>query len=446
MSTLDVVGPQAKLTRTTIRRIAIVMVHSSPLTELGSPDSGGMTVYVLALARQLASQGVNVDIFSRRFDTETPEIVDIAERIRAVTISAGPPHPIPKNDLFCHLGDFTSEMATFALRNGLRYDIVHTHYWLSGWVGHLLKQYWDVPVLHMYHTLAHLKNAVTSNGNGEVGLRLQIERELLRLVDYVVTPNPDERAELVWGLGARNSKIAMIPPGIDLELFHPADSSRARSELGLPSRPIVLFVGRIDPIKDLDTLFKAFAELQRTWDPETPSPILLIIGGMVCTSTEEIVLSPELQLLKQRAIELGIEDNVILRGSQPQELLPKYYAASTVLAMPSLYESFGLVVVEAMACGLPVVATRVGGMKFTVEEGRSGLLVPRQDYVAMSEALGRIIEDRDLRSTLQIGARQAAIRFSWSTIGSAMLALSEKLVAENVSRSALVGAARFGAA
>lgn len=404
----------------------MVTVHTSPLSALGGADAGGLTVYVLALAEELAKRGVEVDIFTRRFETRTPEIVELSPGVRVITVEAGPVQPLDKNDLFCHLPDFASEVALFSLRAGLRYDVVHTHYWLSGWVGHLLKRYWNAPVVHMFHTLAHLKNAVSSAELYESALRLRIERELLRLLDYTVAPNPDERAELIWSLGAKESQICMIPPGIDLDRFHPGDPSRARRELGLPDRPLVLYVGRIDPIKNIDTLLVAMRLLSDQL-PRTDTPSLVIVGGQVCDCAGKQSLEPNLQVVATRAHELGIEDQIIFRGAQPQRLLPEYYAAATVCAVPSVYESFGLVAVEAMACGLPVVASRVGGMKFTVEEGVSGLLVPSRDAPSMADALGRIIADRDLRATFQIGARQAAIRFSWHTVSSAMLRLYENL-------------------
>lgn len=411
---------------TTIERVAMVMVHTSPLEALGAGSAGGLTVYVLALAEQLADRGVAVDIFTRRNSELQPEVVSLRPGVRVVSIEAGPTEPVPKDDLYCYLPDFASEMALFSLRDGVRYDVVHTHYWLSGWVGHLLKRYWNAPVVHMYHTLAHLKNAVSGPSGGESPLRLRIERELLRLLDFFVAPNPDERAELVWGLGAHDSRICTIPPGIDMNKFQPSNQDQARKELGLPDAPIVLFVGRIDPIKDLDTLLEAFARIEP--GAGQTAPYLAIIGGDACHCTGELRLDAELQQLQQRAEAIGIDDRLLLLGSQPQEMLPRYYSAATVCVMPSLYESFGLVVVEAMACGLPVIATRVGGMRFTVEEGASGLLVPRRDPARMAEAIEQVIYDRDLHATFQIGARQAAIRFSWHTVGAAVLSLYERLV------------------
>lgn len=403
----------------------MVTVHTSPLSALGGPDAGGLTVYVMALAEQLAASGVEVDVFTRRFEPTTPDVVEVSPGIRVITLTAGPVAPVPKDDLYCLLPDFASEMALFALENGVRYDIIHTHYWLSGWVGKILKRYWDVPVVHMYHTLAHLKNQASPDGSRESSLRLRVERELVDAVDQIVAPNPDEHAELIWRLGAHNCRVCTLPPGINLERFQPADSSKARQRLGLPDTPIVLFVGRIDPIKDIDTLIEAIALLHQQNEPEQ-RPSLVIVGGELGDDGRPV---GALARVEQRANELGIGAAVHYLGSRPQEDLPEIYAAASVCAVSSRYESFGLVAVEAMACGTPVVATRVGGMRFTVEEDVSGVLVPPGDPAAMAAGFNRILLDRDFHASLQVGARQAAIRFSWHSVGASMMQMYEGLAA-----------------
>jgi D-inositol-3-phosphate glycosyltransferase len=315
-------------------------------------------------------------------------------------------------------------MALYALESGRRYDIVHTHYWLSGWVGRLLKRYWQAPVVHMYHTLGHLKNSVSMNGPTESALRLQVERELVGAVDRIVAPNPDERAELVWSLGARDCQVCMLPPGIDLQRFQPMDAALARTRFGLPDAPLILFVGRIDPIKDVGTLLEALAILRQRQGDEAPH--LAIVGGELDGYGRPV---GALANIVQRADDLGVADLLFPLGSLPQDDLPALYSAATVCAVSSLYESFGLVAVEAMACGTPVVATRVGGMRFTVEENVSGVLVAPSDPEAMATGLARVISNRDLHASFQVGARQAAIRFSWHTVGAAMTQLYERLAA-----------------
>lgn len=405
-----------------IERVAMLSVHTSPVATLGGRDAGGLNVHVRELGRQLDALGVEVDVFTRREDPHTPEIQSLSPRVRVITIDAGPPAEMFKDDVFCVLPEFASEVALFSLRDGVRYDVVHSHYWLSGWAAHLLRRYWNTPVVHTFHTLAHLKNAVAGQSRPESVVRAQVERRLLDVVDTVIAPNPDERAELVWRLGADNAKICTIPPGIDLDRFTPRDGRAARARLGLPDGPLVLFVGRIDPIKGIDTLLDAFALLSRHC-AETPR--LIFIGGSRTRDGDG--LGRDLQPVARRAEELGIRGLIDFRGSAPQDELPDYYAAATVAAVPSRYESFGLVAVEAMACGLPVVASRAGGLKFTVEDGVSGYLVPPSDPAALAEALGRVISDANVRASLQVGARQAAIRFSWESIAPAMLHLYERL-------------------
>lgn len=393
---------------------------------LGGRDAGGLNVYVRELARQLGECDVEVDIFTRREDETTPDVVELSDRVRVVTLEAGPAAPVPKDAVFQLLPEFATEAALYSLRCGVRYDTVHSHYWLSGWAAHLLKRYWNAPTVHTFHTLARLKNNAFGSSGGESAVRVQIENRLLHLVDNVIAPNPDERAEMVWRMGADNARICVIPPGIDLDRFHPHNAVAARKRLGLPDNPLVLFVGRVDPMKGIETLLDGFQNLrQRDWDDAPPK--LVFVGGTVTRDAGETRLGDDLQGVARAAEQLGIRDDILFRGSEPQELLPDYYAAATVCAVPSRYESFGLVAVEAMACGLPVVASRAGGLKFTVEEEVSGLLVPLGDAGALADGLDRVIRDRDLRASLQVGARQAAIRFSWQTIGPAMLNLYERL-------------------
>ncbi len=405
-----------------IERVAMLSVHTSPVATLGGKDAGGMNVHVRELARELGRVGVEVDIFTRRSDDTTPEVAVIADRVQVVTIDAGPPARMAKDEVFCVLPDFASECALYSLRAGTRYDVVHSHYWLSGWASHLLHRYWNAPTVHTFHTLARLKNAVYQNGFAESDVRSQVERRLLDVLDYVIAPNPDERAEMVWRMGGDNSKICIIPPGVDLTRFHPVDPGQARARLDLPDNPLVLFVGRVDPMKGIDTLLDGFSLLRSEAWPDLP-PKLVFIGGSLVDGQPDA----ELAAVVHRAEALGIANDVLFRGSAPQDILPDYYAAATVAAVPSRYESFGLVAVEAMACGLPVVASRAGGLKFTVEDGRSGLLVPPEQPRAFASALSRVIRDAGLRSSLQVGARQAAIRFSWYAVGPAMLNLYERL-------------------
>ncbi len=423
-----------------IERVAMLSVHTSPVAALGGPDSGGMNVYVNELSRWLARTGINVDVFTRRLDQTTPRILELEEGLRLIQVEAGPPHPVHKDELFCHIPDFASDMAFFALQQGVRYDIVHGHYWLSGWAAQLLKEHWHAPTVQMYHTMAHLKNAVATDAHRETILRLQIERRLVEISDGLIAANPDERKEMIHKLGAPSDQIHLVPPGVDLELFQPHDPEQARAELDLPDGPIVLFVGRIDPVKGIDTLFAGFKRLldQRDWAGAEPT--LVFVGGELDDSGESPIFGDALQKLQQEARELGIESQVLFRGSQTRERLPLYYSAADVCTVPSRYESFGLVAVEAMACGTPIVASRVGGLQFTVRDEQSGLLVPHSDPLALAAGLERVLTDERLSRTLCAGARRAAIRYSWQMVSTSMVEVYQQLA--NIEAAAPIKVAR----
>ncbi len=411
-----------------VDRVAMLSVHTSPIAELGGPDSGGMNVYVNELGRWLARTGINVDIFTRRTDTVTPRVLELDDGLRLIQIEAGPPHRIHKDELFCHMPDFASDMAYFALQQGVRYDVVHGHYWLSGWAAQLLKEHWHAPTVHMYHTMAHLKNAVANGEHRETILRLQIERRLVDIADGLVAANPHERKEMIDRLGASPDQIHLVPPGVDLELFQPHDQQQARAELGLPDGPLVLFVGRIDPVKGIDTLFDGFKRLceSRDWDGQPPT--LLFIGGTIDEDRGESGMDEDLRQVKADAEALGIEDRIMFLGSISREVLPLYYSAADVCTVPSRYESFGLVAVEAMACGTPIVASRVGGLQFTIQDQQSGILVPHSDHVALASGLERALTDEALVRKMTAGARRAAIRYSWQMVSSSVVDVYQQLV------------------
>lgn len=411
-----------------VERVAMIAVHTSPFALPGERHAGGMNVYVRELSRSLVERGVQVDVFTRRTDRTSPPIDEIQDGLRLIQVEAGPPEPVDKDALFCYLPEFATDMAYLSIKEGLRYDLVHTHYWLSGWTGHLLQRCWSVPLVHMFHTLAHLKNAVARDDHRETPLRLQVERRLMDVADAIIAANPDERGEMIRCLNADPQKVHLVPPGVDLDLFRPTDSRGARRALDLPAGPLVLFVGRIDPVKGIETLFEGFQRLVQghVWDGALPR--LVFVGGLIRIDDSGSTMDADLQHLARRAEALGLSDHVLFRGAQPRQMLPLYYNAVDVCAVPSLYESFGLVAVEAMACGTPIVASRVGGLRFTIEDDISGLLVPHSDPDALDAALHRVLTDHGLRSRMRVGARQAAIRFSWLTITSSVLRVYEHLM------------------
>lgn len=409
-----------------LTRVAMISVHTSPIATLGAKDAGGMNVYVRELSRQLGRQGVAVDIFTRRIDTATPDVVALDENVRVIHISAGPPAPLAKEALFDHLGEFASEMALFALRDGVGYDVVHAHYWLSGWAALHLRRYWNAPIIQMFHTLAALKKeAARGAADGqESEQRIEGERRIIDQVDAIVAGNARERAEMTWWYGLRTPKIFTVPCGIDLDRFRPQDRAEARAALGLGPEPTLLFVGRIDPVKGIDFLIEGYAELCAKWSgPDRPR--LVLIGGELVDGA----LGPDLARVRDLAAARGVADGLIFRGPQPHETLATYYAAADLTVVPSRYESFGLVAIESMACGTPVVASRAGGLPYTVEEGRSGLLVPYGDAPVLAATLARALGDEALREHLAAGARLAARQYSWADVAEKIIGVYRATIA-----------------
>jgi D-inositol-3-phosphate glycosyltransferase len=404
-----------------LRRVAAVSVHTSPLATLGGRDAGGMNVYVRELACNIGKLGVPVDIFTRRTDPTSPENIQICPNVTVVNVTAGPPSPVDKNQLFDLLPEFSQEMALYCLRAGVRYDVVHAHYWLSGWVANQLQRYWNTPFVQMFHTTAHMKNAVAIDSIRESDLRAKTERDLVRLADSVIAANPDERADLIWRQHAPAEKTCTIPPGVDTSLFRPIARSTARARTGLDQdRAIVLFVGRIDPIKGIDVLLGAAQILANGQHV----PRYVFVGGDL--DEAGLPVGP-LAAVAAEAKRLGVDEICHFAGSQPQDELPLYYSAADVVAVPSRYESFGLVAVEAMACGTPVVASRAGGLTFTVEDGETGLLVAQGDHDALAQALHTLLADEAKRKYMGSMGHFSAQRFSWDAIASSVLHLYHRL-------------------
>lgn len=408
-----------------LRRSAQISVHTSPLATLGGKDAGGMNVYIRELACNVARLGVPVDVFTRRTSPDTPEVVSPCDGVNVVAITAGPAAPVDKNDLFRYLPEFAANMALYSLREGVRYDAVHAHYWLSGWAAHLVRRYWDTPFVQMFHTTAHMKNAVAGAADRETDQRGQIERHLLTLADSIIAANPDERADLVWRMGAANEKVCTIPPGVDLSLFRPHDPGACRERYGVPAdERVVLFCGRIDPIKGIDVLIDAVALL--AGDPSTPTPHVLFVGGDLDAAGAPV---GPLANVVARVTDQGLAERFRFLGSLPQDELPLAYSAADVVAVPSRYESFGLVAVEALASGTPVVASRAGGLKFTIDEGVSGLLVRMGSASALADGLGAVLRDDALRAELAASARPSVERFSWPAVAASVLTVYRRLAA-----------------
>ncbi len=392
--------------------VAMLSVHTCPLAALGGKETGGMNVYVREVSRELGRMGVSVDVFTRSQDPSIPRVVRLGERARVIHLAAGVEAPMARERVYDHLDEFVEGIEAWRIAEAIDYDLIHAHYWLSGVAALTLKTRWSVPVLQMFHTLGRLKNRVArSAAELEPAVRLEEETRIVSAADRIVAANVVERAELLRDYAAHASRIATIPCGVDTDLFTPGDRAEARRRLDLDGHPLLLWVGRIAPIKGLDTLLDAVARLSESGQDMR----LLVVGG----DTDERTSGHETSL-RQRIERLGLGDSVRFLGPQPQGVLPLYYAASDVTVLPSYYESFGMVALEAMACGSPVIASRVGGLVTTVRDGVTGFLVPDGDVEALAERIETLVGDPELRWRLgREGVRWAA-QHRWPCVAEAV--------------------------
>lgn len=408
--------------------IALISYHTCPLATLGGKDTGGMNVYVRDLTRYLGEMGVHADVFTRSQDEHVPHVLhDLGCGNRIVHIPAGPETPLPKEELFNHIDTFTSNIQDFANQKEIRYDVVHSHYWLSGLAALKLREKWDVPVIHMFHTLAHLKNQIAKNpAEMEGKLRISSERRIVKDTDALVAATPTEQEQLLEYYGAEAKKITVLPPGVDLKRFYPIPQDEAKAVIGIPSNEkVILYVGRIEPLKGIDNLLKAIAFLRKADVLATCPHYVAIIGGDPDKPRE--FLDQEMRHLQDLNQRLGLDDMVVFLGKKDQDSLPYYYSASEVVVMPSHYESFGMVALEAMACGTPVIATRVGGLQHLVQNEITGLSVPDDDPKTLSEQLMRALCKEGLRDELRTNGLEFAKNYSWNIITNRLITLYQEL-------------------
>lgn len=407
-------------------RIALLSYHTCPLATLGGKDTGGMNVYVRDLTRQLGRMGVQVDVFTRSQDEHVPHVLhDLGYGNRVVHVPAGPEVPLPKQELEGYLPDFVQGVRSFAQGKGLRYDLIHSHYWLSGLAALELREVWGVPVVHMFHTLGLMKQRVARlPGEAEGDYRLNGEREVLRRADRIVAATPAEYAQIQWLYGADMQNVVVIPPGVDLSRFYPIPADEAKEFIGVqPCDRMILFVGRIEPLKGIDTLIQAIALMRQT----SQMPVCLtVIGGDPDAGPESG--SAEMARLQAMCRQFGVADLVTFLGKRSQDTLPYYYSAAEVVVVPSHYESFGMVALEAMACGTPVVASQVGGLAFLVQDGITGFTVPVDDPQALCEDLAALIEDPELRREMGRKAAEFAREYGWEKIAARIVELYEEVL------------------
>jgi len=405
-----VAGPQ---------RVAVLSVHTSPLEQPGTGDAGGMNVYIEQTAVRMAARGVAVEVFTRATSSELPPVVELAPGVTVRHIAAGPFEGLAKNDLPGQLCAFTAGVLRAEARHEPGYyDVVHSHYWLSGQVGWLARDRWGVPLVHTAHTLAKVKNAALADGDiPEPAVRVIGEEQVVAEADRLVAHTDVEARQLVHFYDADPAAIVTVPPGVDLATFTPGSRWAARRSIGLRDGDVVLaFAGRIQPLKAPDVVLRAAAELVRRDPMLRPRLVVLVVGGPSGSGLERP------HRLAELAAALGIADIVRFLPPQPRERLATVYRAADLVAVPSHNESFGLVALEAQACGTPVVAAAVGGLPVAVADGASGVLVGSHRTIDWADALAAVALRPAYRAQLAASAVGHARRFSWDRTTDALLA------------------------
>ena len=411
-------------------RIAMLSVHTCPLAMLGGKKTGGMNVYVRDLSRALGRLGIQVDVFTRSQDDCVPYVNhDLGFGGRVIHIPAGPEKPIPVAEVGQYTAEFIQGMVNFARAEGLHYDLIHSHYWLSGLVAEGLRAAWGahIPIVQMFHTLGHMKNRIATLSSERAPQdRLNGENYLIHHVaDCVVAATPAEQAQLRWLYQADLDKVVIIPPGVDLERFKPLPQAEAKAHLGIPiSDKNIVFAGRIEPLKGIDTLLLAISLLRERFPEETRNLCVAIIGGDPWADTPDA----EMTRLQDLRHDLDIHDFVTFLGSKDQNELPYYYAAADAVVMFFYYESFGLVALEAMAMGTPVIASEVGGLAFLVKDGETGFHIPARDHEALAARLFDILSNSDCRNLLGRQAQEYARQYDWNRIVRRMVELYQELI------------------
>ena len=399
------------------RRVAMLSVHTSPLHQPGTGDAGGMNVYIVELAQRLAEINIEVEIFTRATTAALPPTVELAPGVLVRHVDAGPYEGLAKEDLPSQLCAFThGVMQAWAGHRPGYYDLVHSHYWLSGHVGWLAAERWGAPLVHAMHTMAKVKNAALAEDDApEPAARVIGETQIVRAADRLIANTTEEADELVRHYEADQRKVAVVHPGVNLDRFRPADGrAAARARLGLPQDALIpLFAGRIQPLKAPDVLLRAIAVLLGERPGLRSNIVVPVVGG---PSGSGLAKPEGLQKLAAR---LGIADVVCFRPPVGQEQLADWFRAASVLVMPSYSESFGLVAIEAQAAGTPVLAAAVGGLPIAVRHKETGFLVPGHDPVDYARVLRDFADNRELPERMGAAAARHAKCFGWDTAAAA---------------------------
>jgi D-inositol-3-phosphate glycosyltransferase len=408
--------------RTARRRIAVISMHTSPTASLGQNANGGLNVYVREICTAFSERGIATDIFTRKQSIDDPSVELLAPLSRVIYLPAG--NGLDKYSLYREVPSFAAQVAEFAAGEKVAYDLLYSHYWLSGEVACLLRPNLATGWAHIAHTLGLVKNRTLAAGaRPEPELRIRIEGELAQQADLLIASTADEAQELIEGYGADPERVNVVAPGVDLGTFQPLDRAEARRVVGYGSGRLLLFVGRLERLKGVEIAIRALGLLR---DRQHDDVRLLILGEDSHEGEES-----EKARLKAIASEVGVRDRVDFVGSVAHHELPYFYAAADVCVMPSYSESFGLVALEAQACGCPVVASGVSGLRSVVRDEVSGYLIDEHDPAAYAERIGRLLENSELAQQMGRRGRLLAQRFSWTRTADRLELLFEPVVERN---------------
>ncbi len=416
-----------------IQRIALLSVHTSPLASMGGMKTGGMNVYIRELAQELGKRGYHIDIFTRKSSFLEPDVdSSVSPNVRVIYLQAGPMTPLLPDEQYPHLSEFTANLMAFATLRNLHYDIVYSHYWLSGWVAAKLKEAWGICFVHMFHTLGHMKKRIHANEFYQPDRRILTEAHVLNWADRVIAATPAELAQLRWLYRAKRKQLVIIPPGVNVEHFNTnLNAAEARKSLGIdPESHVLLFVGRIEPLKAVDTILEALHVLR-----ERQSSLLKRLHFMIVGGDPDSRRDLELQRLQDLSRKLGISQIVSFVGAKEQVHLPVYYSAATAVIMSSDYESFGMVALEAMACGTPVIASQVGGLQFLVRDRETGFHVPAREPISLAEAITTLVTDPSKSASMGMTAARTAQEYAWSAIAARLIDVFERVACQKLPKN-----------
>ncbi|WP_299410763.1 glycosyltransferase family 1 protein [Acaryochloris sp. IP29b_bin.148] len=403
-------------------RIALISVHGDPAVEIGAEEAGGQNVYVRQVGEALSRLGWQVDMFTRKSDAQKPERVKHRPGCQTIRLPAGPPKFVSRDEIFDCLPQFLEQLLTFQTQEGIHYSLVHTNYWLSGWVGMKLKQHQPMTQVHTYHSLGAVKYANVPHIPDIAATRLAVEKKCLESADCIVSTSPQEKVHMRSHLST-SGNIQVIPCGTDIERYGAISQAEARQHLGIPlEAKVVFYIGRFDPRKGIETLIRAIAQSQfREGDD-----LRLIIGGGSRPGEKD---GQERDRIAGIVQTLGLNDQTSFPGRISSEALPFYYAAADVSVVPSHYEPFGLVAIESMASRTPVVVSDVGGLQFTVLPNETGLLVPPKDVTGFAQAIDRILADPHLSQQWgRAGRQRVEMIFSWQGVAQQLSQLYQQLM------------------